>query len=287
MSQSGYTPLALYYSTTPGMEPDPAKLVEGELALNITDGYLFYKRSGVIKNLAGLSGYSGKSGYSGFSGISGYSGTGGTGGTSGFSGYSGSGISGYSGFSGYSGAVGTGTSGYSGYSGTAGSSILSTANSFTNTNSFTSQVAIGSTSFPAGSALYVKGGNSNNFLLDNGGQQYTSLAWLNNGVEKAQTFWDQTNSLFVTGTDVAAAYVFKTNTVERMRISSAGGVSVGTSTDAGVGNILVNGAYKTTNFSISESGGKLYFYNGATAIASLDSFGNFTALGSNVAGGTP
>lgn len=34
----------------------------------------------------------------------------------------------------------------------------------------------------------------------------------------------------------------------------------------------------TTNFTIAESGGKLYFYYGATAVASLDSSGNFKSL---------
>jgi hypothetical protein len=34
---------------------------------------------------------------------------------------------------------------------------------------------------------------------------------------------------------------FGTNATERMRISSAGGVSIGVATDAGVGNLLVNG----------------------------------------------
>ena len=54
-------------------------------------------------------------------------------------------------------------------------------------------------------------------------------------------FWDQTNTLFVVGTDVNASFAFKTGTVERMRISNTGGVSIGTSTDPGAGNLLVNG----------------------------------------------
>lgn len=87
-------------------------------------------------------------------------------------------------------------------------------------------VSIGSTSNVA--KLYVKGGNSNNLAIDNGGQQYTTATWYNNGTAKAQTYWDNTNALFVSGTDVAGAYVFKTNTVERMRISSLGNVSIGT-----------------------------------------------------------
>lgn len=88
-------------------------------------------------------------------------------------------------------------------------------------------VGIG-TATPLGK-LHVVGGNSNNAIIDNGGQQYTTLSWYNNGTEKAQTYWDQTNTLFVSGTDVSAAYVFKTNGTERMRIGgSSGNVSIGT-----------------------------------------------------------
>lgn len=49
----------------------------------------------------------------------------------------------------------------------------------------------------------------------------------------------------------------------------------------------LTGTFKTANFSISESGGKLYFYNGATAIASLDSSGNLTTLAAVNSAGTP
>jgi hypothetical protein len=47
------------------------------------------------------------------------------------------------------------------------------------------------------------------------------------------------------------------------------------------------GSLQTTNFSIVESGGKLYFKYGATNIASLDSSGNFVALANVTASGTP
>ena len=43
----------------------------------------------------------------------------------------------------------------------------------------------------------------------------------------------------------------------------------------------------TTNFSIKEISGKLYFYYGTTQIASLDSSGNFTALATITSAGTP
>ena len=75
MAQSGYTPIALYHSSTTGNQPTSGNLVAGELALNIADGKLYYLNiSGVVTPLAGLSGYSGFSGISGYSGYSGYSG---------------------------------------------------------------------------------------------------------------------------------------------------------------------------------------------------------------------
>lgn len=43
----------------------------------------------------------------------------------------------------------------------------------------------------------------------------------------------------------------------------------------------------TTNFTIQEAGGKLVFYYGANAIASLDSSGNFVVLADSTAYGTP
>ena len=46
MAQTGYTPISLYYSTTGGATPTAGNLANGELALNITDGKLFYKDSG-------------------------------------------------------------------------------------------------------------------------------------------------------------------------------------------------------------------------------------------------
>jgi hypothetical protein len=96
----------------------------------------------------------------------------------------------------------------------------------------------------------------------------------------------------VFGTDVSAALEFKTATVQRMQISAAGGVSIGTATDPGQNNLLVSGtakanSFNTTNFTISESGGKLYFaYQGAN-IASLDASGNFITIANVTAYGTP
>lgn len=46
MAQSGYTPIQLYYSTTAAAAPSAANLANGELAINIADGKLYYKDSG-------------------------------------------------------------------------------------------------------------------------------------------------------------------------------------------------------------------------------------------------
>lgn len=43
MAQTGYTPIQLYYSTTASTAPTAGSLANGELAINITDGKLYYK----------------------------------------------------------------------------------------------------------------------------------------------------------------------------------------------------------------------------------------------------
>ena len=60
MAQAGYTPIILYHSTTTSAAPTAGNLVQGELAINITDGKLYYEDNlgnvQVIadKNIAGL-----------------------------------------------------------------------------------------------------------------------------------------------------------------------------------------------------------------------------------------
>jgi hypothetical protein len=45
MAQTGFTPIQLYYSITAAASPIAANLANGELAINITDGKLFYKEN--------------------------------------------------------------------------------------------------------------------------------------------------------------------------------------------------------------------------------------------------
>lgn len=60
MAQTGYTPISLYYSTTASTAPTAGNLANGELAINITDGILFYKdNAGAVQTLATKSATSG------------------------------------------------------------------------------------------------------------------------------------------------------------------------------------------------------------------------------------
>jgi len=60
MSQAGNTPIQLYYSTTAAATPSAGNLAAGELAVNITDGKLFYKdNGGVVRVLATAAGSAG------------------------------------------------------------------------------------------------------------------------------------------------------------------------------------------------------------------------------------
>lgn len=54
MAQTGFTPIQLYYSTTAAAVPSAGNLAFGELAINITDGKLFYKDNlGVVQEISG------------------------------------------------------------------------------------------------------------------------------------------------------------------------------------------------------------------------------------------
>jgi hypothetical protein len=54
MAQTGYNTIQLYYSTTAAAVPSAGNLAFGELAINITDGKLFYKDNlGVVQEISG------------------------------------------------------------------------------------------------------------------------------------------------------------------------------------------------------------------------------------------
>lgn len=53
MAQAGYTPIQLYYSTTAAAVPVNTNLANGELAINVTDGKLFYKDNSNVVQVIG------------------------------------------------------------------------------------------------------------------------------------------------------------------------------------------------------------------------------------------
>ena len=64
MAASGYTPIQLYHTSAPTSTPLAADLLDGELAINIADGKMYYKNDlGVVTLLAGISAATGISGY--------------------------------------------------------------------------------------------------------------------------------------------------------------------------------------------------------------------------------
>jgi hypothetical protein len=57
MAATNFTPISLYYTTTVSAAPTAGNLVNGELAINITDGKLYYKdNAGVVQTIAGKGG---------------------------------------------------------------------------------------------------------------------------------------------------------------------------------------------------------------------------------------
>ena len=61
MAQSGFTPISIYYSATATNVPTAGNLVAGELAINTADGKLFYKDSAGVVQVIGTKGGVGSS----------------------------------------------------------------------------------------------------------------------------------------------------------------------------------------------------------------------------------
>jgi hypothetical protein len=92
-------------------------------------------------------------------------------------------------------------------------------------------VGIG-TSSPA-NKLSIVGGNGNQLSLDNTGQQFTQIDFNNNGSTQSRIWNNGSGNLLTLQTTSGRGISFETNgTAERMRITSAGNVGIGTTSPA-------------------------------------------------------
>lgn len=101
------------------------------------------------------------------------------------------------------------------------------------------------------------------------------------------TLGGQTN---LVGGNTASTYNLNVPMANDTLVGKATTDTLTNKTISGSSNTITNVAASsvaTTNFSIVESGGKLYFKYGATNIASIDSSGNFIVLANSTAYGTP
>jgi hypothetical protein len=130
-------------------------------------------------------------------------------------------------------------------------------------------VGIGTTS--PNKKLTVYGGNDNGIWVDSGGAQYTTIALGNAGSEKVNFAWDNTNVGFLLSSYGASYQAFSTNGSERMRITSAGDVGIGTSapqqklsvSSTGVTRVLV----ENTDNQATGAGIQMLVSNAGTAVS--------------------
>jgi hypothetical protein len=136
--------------------------------------------------------------------------------------------------------------------------------------------------------LHVVGGSANNFLLDNGGQQYTQLLIQRNGAVNTggDILVDGTNSTFAIRSLLAGPMIFATSATagagtERARIDSSGNLLVGTTSTLGASGVLQllgsMDAQAVTRCSAASAG--QYWRYGA------DSGNSFLVYSSNASGG--
>jgi hypothetical protein len=120
---------------------------------------------------------------------------------------------------------------------------------------------------------------------------------------KIMTVWSEGTNFYSQNTHLIGTVVGNvtgnltgnvTGNINGVVTGTAGSSLVGNVTGNLTGNVTGNATtasaattLATTNFSIVESGGKLYFKYGATNIASIDSSGNITSLANITAYGTP
>ena len=161
-------------------------------------------------------------------------------------------------------------------------------------DSTNNRVGIGTVSPYSYGKLTVKGGNGTQLVLDNAGEQYTQMYFLNNGTDKGSIWVDNSLSLFSFTARSGMGMNFYTNNSEAMRIDSSGNVGIGSVPSyklhvEGVGNqfIFLNNASTNDGLylkagagasSLQTNGGShtMNFYTSGTERLRIDSSGRVT-----------
>jgi hypothetical protein len=119
-------------------------------------------------------------------------------------------------------------------------------------------LSIGNTTDPGATNLSVTGtvkigttlSNAKLQVSNNGAETFEFLPAESSNVNATQ-FYNRNTSTWVTNKLNAQDHRFFITGGEQARISNSGGLSVGTTTDAGVGNILANGTVKTGGYTVA------------------------------------
>jgi hypothetical protein len=141
------------------------------------------------------------------------------------------------------------------------------------TGQTTQQAAINSLAGAVTSGTYLRGDGTNVTMSSLQAADITGTMAVNKGGTGVATL---TGLAYGNGTSAFTA------ATSGQIVSAIGATAVTNANNASSAATL-----STTNFTITESGGKLVFKYGATTIASMDSSGNFTALANVTSNSTP